>query len=49
MTFFGDIMVMMTSLKWRHNYIFKVLFRHYQLEKPQFGQITELQVTNIEG
>jgi len=47
-TFFGDVMVM-TSLKWRHNYIFEVRFCHNQLEKPQFGQITELQVINIEG
>jgi len=30
------------SLKWRHNYFFEVRFRHNQLEKPQFGQITEL-------
>jgi len=39
----------MTSLKRRHNYIFEVRFRHNQLEKPRFGQITELQFTNIEG
>jgi len=28
---------------------FKVWFRHNQFEKPQFGQITQLQFTNIEG
>jgi len=27
--------------KWRHDF-FEVRFRHNQLEKPQFGQITEL-------
>jgi len=47
-TFFGDVTVM-TSLKWRHNYIFEVRFRHNQLQKPLFVQITELQVTNFEG
>jgi len=26
---------------------FKVQFRHNQLQKPLFGRITELQVTNI--
>jgi len=29
--------------------IFEVQFCHNQLEKPQFGQIMKLQVTNIEG
>jgi len=47
-TFFGDVMLM-TSLIWRHNYIFQVRFRLNQLQKPLFGQITELQVINIEG
>jgi len=47
-TFFGDLIFMM-SLKWHHNYIFEVRFRHNELEKTQFGQITKLQVTNIEG
>jgi len=47
-TFFGDVMVM-TSLKLRHNYIFEFRFRHNRLQKTLFGQITELQVTNIEG
>jgi len=28
------------SLKWRHNWYFEVWFRHNQLEKLQFGQIT---------
>jgi len=28
---------------------FEVRFRHNQLQKPLFRQITELQVTNIEG
>jgi len=28
---------------------FEVRIRHNQLEEPQFGQITKLQVTNIEG
>jgi len=32
----------MTSLLY-----FEVRFRHKQLQKPLFGQITELQVTNI--
>jgi len=35
---------LMPSLKWRHNWYFKVRFRHYQFEKTQFGQITQLQV-----
>jgi len=40
----------MTSLKWRHNYIFEVRFCcHNQLKKTQFGQITEFQAFNIEG
>jgi len=43
-TFFCDFIVMTV----RHNYSFKVRFRHNQLEKPQFGLITKLQVTNIE-
>jgi len=47
MTIFGDVMVM-TSLKLRHNYIFKDRFCHNQLQKPLFGQITKLQVINIE-
>jgi len=47
-TFFSDVMLM-TSLKWCRKYIFEVRFCHNQLEKPQFGQITELQITNIEG
>jgi len=47
MTFFGDVMAM-TSLKWRHNWFFKVRFRHNQLEKTQFGYITSLPVTKIE-
>jgi len=38
----------MTSLNWRHNF-FKVRFRQSQFEKTQLGQITQLQVTNIEG
>jgi len=38
-TIFGDVMAIM-SLKWRHNWYFKVQFRHNQLEKTQFGQIT---------
>jgi len=41
--------MVMTSLKWRHNYILKFDFCHNQLQKPLFGQITELQVTNFEG
>jgi len=45
-TFIGDVMVM-TSLKWRHNYIFEIQFRHYQLQKPLFSQVTELQVINL--
>jgi len=28
------------SIKWRHNWFFEVRFRHNQLEKPQFGEIT---------
>jgi len=46
--YFGDVMVV-TSLKWRHIYIFEVRFRHNQLPKPLFGQITKLQIINIEG
>jgi len=34
-----DVMVM-TSQKWRHNWFFEGRFRHNQLEKTQFGQIT---------
>jgi len=45
---FGDVMVT-TLLKLRYKYIFKVRFRHNQLQKPLFGHISELQVTNIEG
>jgi len=41
--------MVMTSLKWRHNYIFEVQFHHNQLQKPLFGQITKLYVINIEG
>jgi len=48
LTYFSDIMVM-TSLNWCHNYIFEVRFCHNQLQKPLFGQITDLQVTNIES
>jgi len=48
MTFFGDVMVM-TSLKCHYNYIFEVRFRHNQLQKPLFGQITKLQVIDVEG
>jgi len=48
MTFFGDVMVI-TSLKRRHNYIFEVRFRHNQLQKTLLGQIMELQVINTEG
>jgi len=39
MKIFGDVMAI-TSLKWRRNWFFEVCFRHNQLEKPQFGQIT---------
>jgi len=39
--------MLMTSLKWRHNYIFEIPFCHNQLEKAQFGQIIELNVTTI--
>jgi len=38
----------MTSLKLRHSLFFKVWFRNNQFEKPQFGQITLLEVTKIE-
>jgi len=31
------------------NALFKVQFRHNQLEKTQFRQITELQINKIEG
>jgi len=60
MTFLGDVMVV-TSLKWRHKHLFwssiyfedniyfEVRLRHKQLQNLLFGQITELQVTNIEG
>jgi len=48
MTFFGDVTAM-TSLKRRHNCFFKLRFLLYQFEKPQFGQITQLQVTKIKG
>jgi len=41
--------IVMTSLKWPHHWFFKVQFRHNQFEKTQFGQITQLQVTIIEG
>jgi len=41
-TFFGDV-ILMTSLKCS-----KVQFRHNQFELPQFGQIIQLQITNIE-
>jgi len=46
--YFGDVMVIITLQKWRHKF-FEVRFRHIQLEKTQFGQITKLQVINIEG
>jgi len=46
-TFFGGVM-MMISLKWRHNWFFEVQFLHNQLKNQQFGKITKLQVTNIE-
>jgi len=48
---FGDFFgyaVIITSLKWRHNCFFKVRLHHDQFEKPQFDQITKLQVTSIE-
>jgi len=32
-TFFNDT-IMMTSLKWRRNWFFKVRFHHNQYEKP---------------
>jgi len=41
-TFFGDVIVM-TSLKCS-----KVRFHYNQFETPQFGQIAQLQITNIE-
>jgi len=41
--------MVIASLKRRHNNTFEVRFRHNQLEKSLFGQITELQVTNIKG
>jgi len=39
---------LVTSLKWRNNWFFKVRFRYNQFEKTQFGQITQVQVTKIE-
>jgi len=42
------LVMLMTSDKWLITF-FEVRFRHNQLEKLQFGQILELQVTNIEG
>jgi len=38
----------MMSLKDVITNIIKVRFCHNQFEKPQFGQITQLQVTKIE-
>jgi len=35
--FLGDVIVMM-SLKWRHNYIFEVRFGHNQLEKTNLAK-----------
>jgi len=43
-TFFGDV-ITITSLKWHQNWFFKARFRQKQFEKPQFGQIMQLQVT----
>jgi len=40
--FFGDVVVM-TSLKCS-----KVRFRHNQFETPQYGEITQLQINNIQ-
>jgi len=45
--FFGDE-ITMTSLKYCHNWYFKVRFRYNQFEKPLFGQITQIQVIKIE-
>jgi len=44
-TYFGNAIlnILMTDI------IIEVRFRHNQFEKPQFCQITQLQVTNIEG
>jgi len=36
-TFFGDVIKMM-SLKWRHNWFFKVRFRYNQFEKPNLAK-----------
>jgi len=40
-TFFGDVIIKKTSLKWRHNGFFKARFRNNQFERPQFGQIMQ--------
>jgi len=44
-THFDDA-IMMTSLVWRQNWFW---FCHNQYEETQFGQITQLQITNIES
>jgi len=41
--FFGNV-ITITSLKWRHTWLFKIWICNNQLEKTQFGQITQLQV-----
>jgi len=46
-TFIGDV-ITMTSLKWRNNWFFKVWFSSQAVWEPQFGQITQFQVTKIE-
>jgi len=46
-TVFDDVIMMASSLKWRHYWFFKDRFLNNQFEKPEFGQITQLQVNNI--
>jgi len=41
--------MMMTSLNGVITDFFEVRFLHYRLKNPQFGQITQIQVTNIES
>jgi len=33
---FGDVIVM-ASLKWRHNWFLRIRFRHNQFEKPNLA------------